>query len=122
MSSATDTRRVSARFANRSRVVAAGDGARVTVAADSLRADAFTVNEHVHFARGRYAPETEAGRSLLAHELQSPGRSFSAARWPGVLDTLLTLTTRAQRADGSWGFRCSTGQSCSARSGSPMPP
>ena len=47
--------------------------------------------------------------SLLAHELQSPGRSFSAARWPGVLDTLLTLTTRAQRADGSWGFRCSTG-------------
>ncbi|MFO0606113.1 MAG: SWIM zinc finger family protein [Polyangiales bacterium] len=39
MSSATDTRRVSARFANRSRVVAAGDGARVTVAADSLRAE-----------------------------------------------------------------------------------
>ncbi len=46
---------------------------------------------------------------LLAHELQSPGKNFPATRWPGVLDTLLTLTTRAQRANGSWGFRCSTG-------------
>ena len=47
--------------------------------------------------------------ALLAHELQSPGKNFPASRWPGVLDTLLTLTTRAQRPNGSWGFRCSTG-------------
>jgi hypothetical protein len=38
-------------------------------AADELRADAFTVGRHVFFGRGRFAPETTAGRALLAHEL-----------------------------------------------------
>ncbi len=47
--------------------------------------------------------------ALLAHELQSPGKTFPATRWPGVLDTLLTLTLRAQRPDGAWHFRCAGG-------------
>ena len=47
--------------------------------------------------------------ALLAHELQAPGKTFPATRWPGVLDTLLTLTLRAQRADGSWRYRCAGG-------------
>lgn len=46
---------------------------------------------------------------VLAHELQSPGKSFPASRWPGVLDTLITLTLRAQRADGAWAYRCKGG-------------
>ena len=38
-------------------------------AADELRADAFAVGRHVFFGQGRFAPETRAGRALLAHEL-----------------------------------------------------
>jgi Domain of unknown function (DUF4157) len=53
---------------------------RAAAAADVLRAHAFTVGEHVAFAEGRYAPSTQAGRQLLAHELahvvqQAPGRA-----------------------------------------------
>lgn len=46
---------------------------------------------------------------VLAHELESPGKSFPASRWPGVLDTLVTLTLRAQRSDGAWAYRCKAG-------------
>src|SRR5690242_7451780 len=53
------------------------DFSRVRVHTDSnaassareLNAQAYTVGEHVVFASGRYAPATQAGRSLLAHEL-----------------------------------------------------
>ena len=38
-------------------------------AAAAVGARAFTVGRHVVFAHGAYAPETEAGRRLLAHEL-----------------------------------------------------
>jgi hypothetical protein len=34
-----------------------------------LGADAFTIGNRIAFAPGRYAPETPAGRTLLAHEL-----------------------------------------------------
>jgi hypothetical protein len=37
--------------------------------AGGLSSNAFTVGHHVAFAPGRYAPETESGRRLLAHEL-----------------------------------------------------
>ncbi len=45
---------------------------RDTQAADSARdvaAHAYTVQHHVVFAQGRYAPDEPAGRQLLAHEL-----------------------------------------------------
>jgi Domain of unknown function (DUF4157) len=42
---------------------AAGETAR------ALKAHAYTVGAHIAFAPGRYAPETPAGRRLLAHEL-----------------------------------------------------
>jgi hypothetical protein len=38
-------------------------------AATTLRARAFTVDRHVVFGAGEYAPGTDAGRRLLAHEL-----------------------------------------------------
>ncbi len=37
--------------------------------ADSVGALAYTVGNHIAFARGQYAPQTSSGRSLLAHEL-----------------------------------------------------
>lgn len=53
------------------------DFSRVRIHADSTAAEssravnarAYTVGNHVVFAKGRYAPETVAGRQLLAHEL-----------------------------------------------------
>ncbi|HEY0194472.1 MAG TPA: DUF4157 domain-containing protein [Kofleriaceae bacterium] len=38
-------------------------------AARALRADAFTVGSDIYFAQGAFAPQTQAGRKLLAHEL-----------------------------------------------------
>lgn len=53
------------------------DFSRVRVHADSLadrsaqdvNANAYTAGSHVVFAAGRYSPETDSGRRLLAHEL-----------------------------------------------------
>jgi hypothetical protein len=52
-------------------------------AASELRAAAFTLGEHIYFARGRFDPATPAGRDLLVHELvhvrqQPGGRPFRA--------------------------------------------
>ncbi len=44
-------------------------GAEAAQSARSLRARAFTVGRDIVFAAGRYAPGTEAGARLLAHEL-----------------------------------------------------
>jgi hypothetical protein len=43
--------------------------AKANDAARALNAFAFTLGRNVGFAAGRYAPETSAGQSLLAHEL-----------------------------------------------------
>ena len=42
---------------------------RAADTAKSLQARAFTVGENIAFGSGQYAPESEAGRHLLAHEL-----------------------------------------------------
>jgi hypothetical protein len=44
-------------------------GARADESARAVGALAYTVGPHVVFGAGRYAPETAAGRRLLAHEL-----------------------------------------------------
>ena len=45
------------------------DGPSAAESARALEADAFTVGRDVVFGAGRFAPDTVAGRSLLAHEL-----------------------------------------------------
>lgn len=42
---------------------------RAGEAADRLQAEAYTAGTHMVFATGRYEPQTERGRLLLAHEL-----------------------------------------------------
>jgi len=37
--------------------------------ADAIEADAYTFGNHIAFARGKYLPESGAGRRVLAHEL-----------------------------------------------------
>jgi hypothetical protein len=44
-------------------------GPEAAQAAHSLHAQAFTTGENIVFGAGKYAPETESGRRLLAHEL-----------------------------------------------------
>lgn len=44
-------------------------GRDAAVAAQSLAAEAFTTGSDISFAPGRYAPESDRGRHLLAHEL-----------------------------------------------------
>ena len=52
----------------------------------ALNASAFTIGQDVVFGAGRYAPETESGRRLLAHELthvlqQRESSTSSVRRW-----------------------------------------
>lgn len=53
-----------------------------TVAAESaeaLGADAYTAGPHVVFGAGKYAPDTQAGRRVLAHELAHVVQQRAAA-------------------------------------------
>jgi uncharacterized protein DUF4157 len=53
-----------------------------SAAADSareLRADAYTIGEHIVFASGQYAPATKEGRRLIAHELTHVVQQSGAA-------------------------------------------
>jgi hypothetical protein len=57
------------RFGRSFRNVRVHDDRDAAEAAQSVRARAFTVREHVAFGQGRYSPETTEGRRLLGHEL-----------------------------------------------------
>ncbi len=64
-------------------------GAQAHDSARSLRALAYTVGNDVVFGAGQYAPETRAGRSLIAHELthvvqQGGGRGTAACARHGA--------------------------------------
>ncbi|HEY4640006.1 MAG TPA: DUF4157 domain-containing protein [Thermoanaerobaculia bacterium] len=45
------------------------DDARASESASAVHALAYTVGDHIAFRAGQYAPSTDAGRQLLAHEL-----------------------------------------------------
>jgi hypothetical protein len=92
-------------------------------AAQSLRAEAMTVGDHIFFAAGRYAPATANGQRLLAHELvhtlqtNAPGvmrkqstnfvgALFDAVTWEVTLARLMvpgvsSQDTELKFADGS---------------------
>ena len=57
------------RFGHSFAAVRVHDDACAAGAAAGIAARAFTVGQHVAFARGQYAPASAAGRRLLAHEL-----------------------------------------------------
>ncbi len=72
------------------------DFSRVRIHADlqahrsarAATAQAFTVGAHIAFASGRYAPQTAAGRTLLAHEL---AHVVQQSTWPEVLQCKLDV-------------------------------
>lgn len=59
------------------------DGAEAAAMNQSIRARAFTHGSHVYFGAGSYAPDSEWGRRLLAHELTHVVQQTSA---PAVAD------------------------------------
>jgi hypothetical protein len=54
--------------------------ADAAAAARAVEAEAFTVGQHVAFAARQWAPESTAGRRLLAHELVHTGQAGNAVR------------------------------------------
>lgn len=77
---------------------------RESIAADSARAinaHAYTVGNHLVFGSGKYAPQSPAGRELLAHELthviqqcQSGGLNLSSAQREGEARQASTAISR----------------------------
>jgi len=56
-----------------------------------LRAEAFTVGRDVYFADGRYAPGSDRGRRLLAHELaHTIQQGYSCVRRPAAIRQAVT--------------------------------
>jgi len=50
--------------------------------ARTLRAEAYTLGSHVHFAAGRFRPGSREGLRLLAHELTHTIQQAGAVAWP----------------------------------------
>lgn len=68
------------------------DDAEAAAAADAVNARAYTIGQHVVFARGQYSPSTAGGRRLLAHELAHTIQQGPAAATAG--------SVRVSRSDG----------------------
>lgn len=66
-------------------------GADAAMAAKAANAKAYTIGQHIVFGNGHYAPGTNAGEHLLAHELahvvqQSRGGAAPSAQSDGLLE------------------------------------
>jgi hypothetical protein len=72
------------------------DDARAARSAAAVNALAFTVGRHVAFAAGRYSPDSQAGRRLIAHELAHVVQQ-GAGGFP-------VTKTGVGRPDGTWNF------------------
>jgi hypothetical protein len=71
--------------------------------ANQVRAQAFTVGDHIMFGKGQFAPATEEGRRLLAHELahvvqQSGSANEAALKIGDPTDTMEQEADNAARA------------------------
>lgn len=87
---------------------------------ETLHAQAFTVGNHIAFNEGRYQPETDSGRFLLAHELahvaqqrgevasvenQPVRRGFWSDLYHGAVDTLGDIANWAVDKIREFGWR-----------------
>lgn len=74
--------RLEASFGQDFSTVRVHDDARAARTADSIDAAAFTVGQDIAFAAGRYDPDGQAGRRLLAHELAHVVQQTQGERTP----------------------------------------
>jgi len=65
--------------------------ARAAESARVVGAQAYTVGQHVVFAAGEYAPQTERGKSLLAHELAHVAQQARSPGQPAVQRRIGTI-------------------------------
>jgi Domain of unknown function (DUF4157) len=87
---------------------------RAAASATAINALAYTVGSNLVFGRGRYEPESESGRRLLAHELthvvQQRGHNIGLQRMPACPahladDDPVPAGWQAYHGDTSW-FHC----------------
>lgn len=85
-------------------------GAAAAETAHSINARAYTLGRDIVFATGQYAPDTTAGRTLLAHELvhtfQQSGNARRVRRFVECLPVTMALGTdeeRCPKSDGEIG-------------------
>ena len=70
-------------------------GAGASGSARLINAKAYTVGQHIVFGEGQYAPETSAGRKLLAHELTHTIQQGATLPAPGLsMATVLESNAR----------------------------
>jgi len=82
--------------------------ARAAQSAEAVKARAYTVGGHVVFGAGQYAPRTDTGRRLLAHELahvaQHSGDSHTVRCWGPSDHKEITLDAARGLIDGDLAF------------------
>jgi len=80
-------------------------GSKADESAEAFNARAYTVGQQIVFGKGQYAPETAAGKRLLAHELVhtvqqgQADRNSYVQRVCGSTDIAATVGTRADCTD-----------------------
>jgi hypothetical protein len=70
---------------------------RAAESADAIHADAYAAGDDIVFGAGRYAPQSESGRTILAHELAHVAQQVSWPR-PGSGFRLSRPDARAERS------------------------
>jgi hypothetical protein len=84
------------------------DGVRVhtgpaaAAAADAIDAHAYTVGRHIHFGNGQYAPGTQTGDQLLAHELVHASRPLHAPRQTHGFSIAPANSESERQASAAW--------------------
>jgi len=73
--------------------------ARSAESARALDAAAYTVGRHVVFGAGQYAPGSEAGQELIAHELAHVAQQPSKSTSPGFRVADLAISGRDNRSE-----------------------
>jgi hypothetical protein len=71
-------------------------GAESAAAADALSANAFAVGRDIHFADGKYQPDSPEGQRLIAHEVAHTVQQGSGAAAPAA-QTQLRVSTPGDR-------------------------
>lgn len=87
------------------------DDAAADRAARSIGVAAFTLGEHIYFARGRYRPDEASGRALLGHELGHVRQQRRGLSRDRSVSTLRTEEHEADVAASRFGIRRQAGGS-----------
>lgn len=103
------------RFGHKFSAVRSHTDRRAAESADAVNALAYTVGQHIVFASGAYAPGTQQGDALLAHELAHVRQQAEA--WPGPLIEMQPTHADAERGAERAADRVTQGEKAGAIGG-----